>query len=315
MGGGRAPSIRVGAGVGATAANRGVENPGKKNIGSAPGYKIRVMIAVDWAAEAEPVATELASSVAPVSGVDGGGAAEAVMPGELISVAGGWKGTEGAAGAAPLNSHATVGRSAVEAAWLVIRLLASGGVVVYASLSLPARLRLRWAGVGVDAARKAARVGRFDRRSTEGRGPGAAGTAKILRAIARFLDARGEIVKGPSSQTARFLLFPPDAVVASKTLRLRARRPRPAASISPSMVWTTRSCLAGGVRCADVAAYGACSTFDPPGDCTAAAAKTPSGSSLNSICSVIGFSGVNSSRRRLAKSKISRTGDERTGRD
>lgn len=76
---------------------------------------------------------------------------------------------------------------------------------------------------------------------------------------------------------------------------------------------TTRSCLADGVRGAGVASCGARSTFDLPGDRTADAATTPSGSFLNSICSVFGVLRVKGLVRRLAKPKISRRDDERRG--
>lgn len=82
---------------------------------------------------------------------------------------------------------------------------------------------------------------------------------------------------------------------------------------------TRASRLAVAVGCAGGVAGRARSTFDPPGDRAAVAATTPSGAFLHSICPVFRFIRVESLTSRqiydeqIAKSKISRTGDEIRG--
>ena len=246
-----------------------------------------------------------------------------------MSITGGGSGTEGAAQAARLASHAAVIRGAVDgarlvalcfvdrsgavkAAQLIARFLAGGGAVVAASSSSPARLRLPAAGVGDCAAEENARqeaagVARFVSRKDEAGGPGAAGMTGISRVNARFLDGRETVVVGESSSTAAHVrLLPPDAAVSPNMfLSFWRRRPRPEASISTksSSMFMARflsvgkrrpSRLAVAVGWAAGAAGGARSSLDPPGDRAAVAATTPSGAILNSICSVFRFIGVES---------------------
>lgn len=143
-------------------------------------------------------------SVAPVEGT-AGEAAEAAILGEPVSIAGGGRGTKGAAEAAWLASHAAVIRGAVDgarlvalclvgrsgevkAARLIARFLAGGGDVAVSSQSSPARLRFPEAGVGDGVA--------------DGVGDGAA-EEKVRREVAGVGDGAAEEKVGQKAAGVR----------------------------------------------------------------------------------------------------------------